>query len=863
MFEEDRGVQKGNVVKVYGRITVFPIMPARISRLYELAYNLWWSWHQEARELYSDLNPALWDTVGHSPVRFLSEVEPSVLEQAAHDAGYLARYDAVLASFDRYMHPRPDETWFARTYPELENHSIAYFSAEFGLHEALPIYSGGLGILSGDHCKEASDLGLPFIGVGFLYPQGYFRQRVNREGVQEAFYDKLHFSEAPAVPAVGPDGNEIMISVDLPGRKIQAKVWKLQIGRIPLYLMDTDVPPNTPADRELSARLYGGDRDMRISQEIVLGIGGVRALRALGISPSAWHLNEGHAAFLGLERCRELVSAGLNFREAREVVAANALFTTHTPVPAGNDTFSYDLIDKYFNSYWGQLGLTREQFLNVAREDHGWGPTYSMTVLALGLTGQHNGVSALHGDVSRRMWQFLWPGLDADEVPIESVTNGVHSPSWVSLEMDALFKRYLREDWAEHVDEQEMWDKVLNIPDAELWQVHMKRKTALIAYVRKCLREQHLRLGEGAHQIAEFDEMLDSEALLIGFARRFATYKRATLIFRDLPRLKNLLNDPERPVQLLFAGKAHPADQPGKALIEQVYHFSRSDAFRGKVAFLENYDIDMARYLVSGADVWLNTPIRPHEASGTSGQKAALNGLPNCSILDGWWAEGYNGNNGWAIGEEREYHDQNAQDEADSLSLYELLENEIVPSYFERSEDGLPHRWLAFMKEAIRTCAPAFSMRRMVKEYTKRFYVPEIQQSMQIEQKRYEQARVLAAWKNKVQQAWPSLELYVDARREGQLSLGEGIEVRAWVKAPKLTPGDLDVELVYGEEQNEHITVQHKLPMNYVLQELDGSYRYELRLQPTDSGSIAYGVRVLPTHPALASKHDMGLIRWA
>jgi len=851
-------------VKVYGRMTVFPIMPARISRLYELAYNLWWSWHQEARTLYSDLDPALWDAVGHSPVRLLSEVEPNLLEQAANDGSYLERYDSILAEFDRYMHPQPGETWFSRTYPEQTNHSVAYFSAEFGLHEALPIYSGGLGILSGDHCKEASDLDLPFVAVGFLYPQGYFRQLITRDGVQEAFYDKLHFSEAPVIPATAPDGSEVMISVDLPGRKIHAKVWKLQTGRIALYLMDTDVPPNAPADRELSARLYGGDRDMRISQEIVLGIGGVRALRALGITPAAWHLNEGHAAFLNLERARELISNGLNFREAREIVAANSIFTTHTPVPAGNDAFSYDLIDKYFSAYWGQLGLTRDQFMNVAREDHGWGPTYSMTVLALRLTGQHNGVSALHGDVSRKMWQFLWPGVDADEVPIDSVTNGIHSPSWIAPEMDALFKRYVSKDWAEHVDEQKMWDTGIHeIPDAALWQVHMQRKEALIAYARKRLSDHHLRLGEGLHQMAEFGDMLDPEALIIGFARRFATYKRATLLFRNLPRLTKLLNDPARPVQVIFAGKAHPADQPGKTLIEQVYHFSRGDAFRGKVAFLENYDIDMARYLVSGTDIWLNTPIRPHEASGTSGQKAALNGLPNCSILDGWWDEGYNGKNGWAIGEEREYHDQNAQDEADSISLYELLENEIIPTYFDRDEDGLPRRWLALMKEAIRTCAPAFSMRRMVKEYTTRFYVPAVQQGLDIEQKRYEKARVLAAWKSRIAQAWPGLELYVDGRRDGQLSLGEGIMVNAWVKAPKLTTEDLNVELVYGETKNELVGIPRKLSMNYTRQEADGSYRYELRLQPEESGSIAYGVRVLPTHPALADKHELGLICWA
>src|SRR5256886_709989 len=759
-------------------MTVFPIMPSRISRLYELAYNLWWSWHPEARALYRKLDPDLWEHVGHNPVHFLSELNPQLLEQAANDRVYLQRYDTILSNFNVYMHPAAHETWFSRTYPELSDSVIAYFSAECGLHEALPIYSGGLGILSGDHCKEASDLGLPFVGVGFLYPQGYFRQSITREGVQEAAYDKLHFSEAPAIPACDANGNEIMITVELPGRHIHAKVWKVQVGRIPLYLMDTDVAPNAPPDRELSARLYGGDREMRISQEIVLGIGGVRALRALGISPAAWHLNEGHAAFLNLERCRELVAAGLSFNQAREAVAANSLFTTHTPVPAGNDTFSYDLVDKYFGSYWGQLRLTRGQFMEVAREDHGWGPTYGMTVLALRLTEQHNGVSELHGAVSRKMWQFLWPGIDAEEVPIEYITNGVHTPSWISEEMNALFKRYLSEDWQERVDDAELWNHLSDIPDEELCKTHLQRKEALIDFTRRHLKGHHLCLGEGAVQITEFEHMLDSHALLIGFARRFATYKRATLIFRDPERLHRLLNNPEHPVQIIFAGKAHPADEPGKALTEQVYRFSRSDAFRGKVIFLENYDIDMARYLVSGTDLWLNNPIRPHEASGTSGQKAALNGQPTCRILAGWGAEGFNGKNGWAIGEEREYHDPNVQDEADSLSLYSIIEEEIVPTYYDRGDDGIPHAWIAFMKEAIRTCAPIFSMRRMVKEYTKCFYVPEIQQSIEIEKKHYAEARILASWKDKVKQAWPELQLYVEGQREGHLSLGQGIDER-------------------------------------------------------------------------------------
>lgn len=849
-------------MKIYGRMTVFPIMPARISRLYELAYNLWWSWHPEARALYRTLDPQVWEEVGHNPVRFLSVVDPHYLEQAAENHDYLQQYDSVISDFDHYMHPRSDETWFGRVYPEYSDQVIAYFSAEFGLHESLPIYSGGLGILSGDHCKEASDLGLPLVGVGFLYPQGYFTQRITRDGVQEAFYEKLQFSEAPAVPATAPDGSEIMISVDLPGRRLYAKIWKLQVGRISLYLMDTDVAPNAPNDRELSARLYAGDREMRIAQEIVLGIGGVRALRALNISPSAWHLNEGHAAFLSLERCRELVDEGMTFNEAREIVRANSLFTTHTPVPAGNDTFNYDLVDRYLGPYWSQLGLNRDQFMEIAREDHGWGPTYGMTVLALRLTGLHNGVSKLHGAVSRKMWQFLWPGLDVSEVPISYVTNGIHSPSWIAPEINALYARYIG-DWGRYVDDQEFWDSnIHNLPDDELWQTHQIRKQALIDYARHRLKQQHLRLGEGALQIEEFESMLDSNALIIGFARRFATYKRATLLFRNIERLQRILSDPKRPVQIIFAGKAHPADEPGKALIEQIYRLSRG-ALKGKIILLENYDIDMARYLVSGADVWLNNPIRPYEASGTSGQKAALNGLPNCSILDGWWAEAYNGKNGWAIGEEREYADQNVQAEADSISLYRLLEEEIVPTFFERDKYGVSHTWLGYMKEAIRTCAPEYSMRRMVKEYTTRFYVPEIERGKQMEQDHYAQMRALAEWKERIRQKWDSLELYVDGRRDGQLSLGEGIDVRAWVRSDGLTPDDLRVELVYGEVQDDSVLPQHTLPMTYTKRELDGSYRYDIHLAPEMTGSLAYNVRAVPVHAGLKEKYEMELIRWA
>jgi starch phosphorylase len=849
-------------LKILGRMAVFPVIPAPISRLHELAYNLWWSWNAEAQRLYQTIDVDLWQRSGHNPVRLLREVAPERLQALAEDRAFLEQYNSVLQTFDAYM--KAEQTWFAQTHPELRSQTMAYFSMEFGLHESLPIYSGGLGILSGDHCKEASDLGLPLVGVGFLYPQGYFSQRINVDGVQEATYNKLRFSEVSATPALTPDGAEVVISVDLPGRKVYAKVWKIAVGRIPLYLMDTDVEPNAPNDRVLAAHLYGGDHEMRISQEIVLGIGGVRALRALGLKPALWHMNEGHAAFLGLERIRELVAEeGLGFAEAREAVAANAVFTTHTPVPAGNDAFGLDLIDRFFSNYWGQLGLSRDEFISLARQDQSWGPSFSMTVLALHLSNQHNGVSALHGAVSRRMWQFLWPGVDVDEVPISSITNGVHTSTWLAPALETLYDRYLGSAWHEHLDQPQTWELINNVPDQELWQTHQRLKTELIAYVRERVKQHRLRLGEGALQIEEAATLLDPEAFTIGFARRFATYKRATLIFRDLERIRRLLQSASRPVQIIFAGKAHPADEPGKALIQQVYRLSRQPGFAGRIVFLEDYDIDMARKLVSGVDLWLNNPIRPYEASGTSGQKASLNGVPNCSILDGWWVEGYTGKNGWAFGEQREYQNAELQAEADALALYAVLEQEIIPLFFERDDQGIPTRWLRVMKEAICTIAPQFSMRRMVKEYTGRFYVPGELQGQRVAQNHYALARSLAAWKKQVIQNWPEVGLWATGPTEGQIAIGQSIDVTAYARLANLRPEDVAIEVVYGHDEDGHISGAIYQRMEQDGQESDGSYRYRAHILPQHGGSFVYGVRLLPAHPALLDRHEMGLVRWA
>ncbi len=802
-------------MKILGRLAVFPTIPQRIGRLHELAYNLWWAWNPDAQILYSTIDPVLWQRTEHNAVRLLAEAAPERLNALADDADYLARYDLVLSEFDRYM--AAEETWYIRTFPGQQETVIAYFSAEFGLHESLPIYSGGLGILSGDHCKEASDLGLPFVGVGFLYPQGYFRQRINREGDQEALYEKLHFSQVAAVPATDQSGREIMISVLLPGRMVYAKVWRVQVGRVPLYLMDTDVEPNAPTDRTLSARLYGGDHEMRIAQEIMLGIGGVRALRALGIDAKVWHMNEGHAAFLQLERCRELIN-GLDvpFDVAQEIAAANAIFTTHTPVAAGNDAFDYGLVDTYLSQFWPELRLDRDAFHALGYQQTEWGPRFSMTVLALRLSALHNGVSRLHGEVSRRMWHFLWPEIELDEVPIGSITNGVHTATWLAPRLDVLYRRYLGNHWYAKLDESSMWTCVGDIPDGELWETHRELKADLITYARERVALQRIRLGESVAAVEAAARLLDPQALTIGFARRFATYKRATLLFSDPARLQRLLSNPKRPVQIIFAGKAHPADKPGQDFIKQVYDFSRRPEFEGKVVFLEDYDMDMARHLASGCDIWLNSPIRPHEASGTSGQKASLNGLPNCSILDGWWVEGWNGSNGWAFGEPREYQSDQTRDEADSKSLYDTLEQTVVPLYFEDGLDGIPHNWVSVMKQAIQSVAPLFSMRRMVKNYVTELYMPARKRGQIIDADGYVLAKKLAAWKREVRAKWDNISVEVSGPREGQLAVGQPISVQAVLRLGELKPTDVRVELVVARDEDSIICDRQVLEMRSV-----------------------------------------------
>ncbi len=711
---------------------VIPIassLPKRIERLNDLAYNLWWSWNPEAINVFSKIHPVLWDSVSHNPVAFLQQVSRTLLNRVANDKQYLDLYDRVVNNFDSYMGEK--ETWFVKNYPEVTaGQSIAYFSFEFGLHESIPAYAGGLGILAGDHLKESSDMGIPLEAIGFIYNQGYFVQKITEDGWQETSNFYLDFNKLPMIPILDEKDKPILISVQLPGREIKARIWQIQVGRVPLYLLDTNISENSSFDQQLTAKLYTSDLETRISQEILLGMGGVRVMRALGYNPTVWHMNEGHSAFLSVERCAELVRQGKTFEEAKEIVRKGNVFTTHTPVPAGNDKFPVWLVEKYFSQIWPDLGLTREQFIDLAKEASPYGDQFTMPILALRLSERCNAVSELHGQVSRNMWHFLWPDRKVEEVPITHITNGVHTFSWLSRRMGILFDEYLGTEWRLDPSNPKVWEKVDSIPDAELWAVKRHQKRKLMRFINDKARAQWLTGEVHPVQTIAAGVLLDADALTIGFARRFPTYKRGYLILRDYERLLRIINNVDAPVQIIFSGKAHPADEPGKLIVQQLYRAIKDHRTGGRMVFVENYDMDIARHLVQGVDVWLNTPRRPMEASGTSGMKAAMNGCLNFSVLDGWWHEGYNGKNGWAIGDDKTYESDEKQDEMDALSLYETLEDQIVPIYYSnRSENGVPTTWMSWVKEAIRTLSPQFSTRRMVGDYVREMYIPAIRES--------------------------------------------------------------------------------------------------------------------------------------
>jgi len=707
------------------RYSTLSPLPERIARLEELALDLWWSWHLEARIVFRRLDYQLWRATAHNPARMLWLIPREKLEAAATDPEFLARYDKAIAALDDARAAR--NTWWSHRFPHLNGQIIAYFSAEFALHQSLPIYAGGLGVLAGDHCKEASDLGVPLIGVGFMYPQGYFHQRLSAEGWQEESYEKINWADAPIEPALTPDGRPCVTAVPLGDRSVLVAVWRVRVGRVKLYLLDTDLEENAPWDRDLSARLYGGDRETRIQQEIILGIGGVRTLRALGVEPAVFHLNEGHAGFVVLQRIRDLIEHGATFDAAVDEIRRTTIFTTHTPVPAGHDAFPFHLVETHLAGAWGTLGSNRERFLALGAYDNGSGSQFNMTALAIRSAGSTNAVSQLHGEVTRAMFAPMWPDLPEAQRPVSAVTNGVHVPTWIASELSDLFSKYLGNDWLERHDDPGLWEGVLTIPDHELWTVRQALRRYLFTFVRDRARRRWVDEHVGIPRVVAAGTLLDPDALTIGFARRFTGYKRPELVFHDPERLARILNATGRPVQIIFAGKSHPADDIGKHHLQHVYRHALEPMFGGRVAFVDDYDLHVAHFLVQGCDVWLNNPRKPLEASGTSGMKAAINGVPHLSIGDGWWAEGFTGANGWVIDGGVGGDNYDAIDAGDADALYRLLEEEVVPAFYDRDESQVPRRWIATVKQAIITVAPRFSARRMVKDYTERMYAPALE----------------------------------------------------------------------------------------------------------------------------------------
>ena len=703
-------------------------LPERISGLWQLAFNLWWTWHPQAREVFRRLDYPLWRLTSHNPVRMLQTMPYQRLKQAAREPAFVALYDAVIEAMGRDLTAK--KSWWARSHANLSNRPIAYFSAEFALNQSLPIYAGGLGVLAGDHCKEASDLGLPLIGVGFMYPQGYFHQKMSAEGWQEELYEQLDWDHAPVERVVTKEGNPFTVSVPLANRAVHVSVWCVRLGRAKIYLLDTSVDENAPADRELSARLYGGDRETRLQQEIILGIGGVRALRALGYEPIVWHLNEGHTAFATIERIKDLLEGGEGFDAALDRVRRSTVFTTHTPVAAGHDVFPVDLVKSYLAGWWWSVGPQCDEFLRLGQCDTGHGSMFNMTALAIRSAGTTNGVSEVHGRVTRAMWPGLWPGVPEGERPVRSVTNGIHVPTWIAPDMANLFARYLGAIWKEQHDRADFWDGISFIADEELWAVREALRSYLIAFVRERIRQLWTQKQATVAHVVATGTLLDPAALTIGFARRFTDYKRPELIFHNPERLARILTAFRRPVQIIFAGKAHPLDHSGKGHLRNTFSRALDPAFGGRIAFVEDYDLHVAHFLVQGCDVWLNTPRKPFEASGTSGMKASINGVLHLSTGDGWWAEGHTGSNGWVIDGGVASDDPAAVDAADAGALYRLLEEEIVPTFYDRDGGRVPRRWLQMVKEAIRTTMPRFSARRMVKQYVEQAYAPAAEQQL-------------------------------------------------------------------------------------------------------------------------------------
>lgn len=845
------------------KFLVIPKLPEKLRPLLEIAHNMWWSWNPEAVALFQMVDRNLWEETRHNPVKMLGMISEERLKKLEDDDVVIAHMERVKEDLDEYM---AHTTWYQRVHGGKLEGRIAYFSAEYGLHECLSLYSGGLGILAGDLLKSSSDLGLPIVGVGLLYRYGYFHQYLNREGMQAESYEPSDFHNMPIRLVRNEENDPVRIEVDFPGRKVFAHIWRVQVGRIPLFLLDADIEENDSADREVTFQLYGGDRDMRIRQEIFLGIGGMRALKVLEMEPTVCHMNEGHSAFMALERIADLMKKeGLSFEEARIAVVSSNIFTTHTPVSSGIDVFARDMIEFYFSDYVRNLGITVDELMALGRQDpHNRNEPLSMAVLALKLSTMANGVSRLHGRTSRKMWQYLWPNVPVDEVPIKHVTNGVHTQSWFSDEIARLYDRYLGPRWLEDPTNREIWERVSKIPDSELWRAKERLRERLVTFARKKLKEQLIRRGAHKSLIDEASSVLDPDALTMGFARRFAAYKRATLIFKDPERLAKILNDPERPVQILLAGKAHPRDQQGKNMIRHIIHIAKREEFRKRVVFIEDYDIEVARNMVQGVDVWLNTPRRPLEASGTSGMKVPVNGGINLSTLDGWWDEAYKGTNGWAIGSGEEYADHEYQDHVESLALYDLLEKEVVPLFYRRGDDGLPRQWIEMAKESIRTCCSYYNTTRMVEEYIDSFYLPALLRWNMLSCNNMGEAKALAKWKKFLSEHWNEISIVeVKTSADSECEAGDELEIKAKIHLGAIKPQDIRAEIYQGVLNHHGEIIDGESTIMSLTENGGGNtYVYSAKLRCLRSGQHAFSVRVLPDRATLAHPFELGLIKW-
>ncbi|MBN1696289.1 MAG: alpha-glucan family phosphorylase [Spirochaetales bacterium] len=838
--------------------TVQPKIPDRLKPLDELAHNLWTTWNFDAVNLFIRLDYEAWIKSEQNPVKMLGLVSQERLEEMSQDDSYVTAFDRVYAKYRKYLE---GERW----YDGPAERMVAYFSMEYGLDISLPIYSGGLGVLAGDHMKSASDLGIPLVGIGLLYSRGYFKQFLNIDGFQQEVYPEYDWYAMPVRECVGKDGSPVKVSVDIGGSAVVAQLWEIKVGRNSIFLLDSNIPENTSENRAITSTLYGGGRETRIKQEILLGIGGIRALRTLGIKVVATHMNEGHSAFLVLERLRILIKEHrLSFEEAFQLVWATNIFTTHTPVPAGNERFNLDLMEKYFKGYIKDLGISWQSFIDMGRE----GPDnpnepFCLTVFALRLSAYNNGVSRLHGRISRKMWQNIWDGLPEDEIPIIHITNGIHPKTWLSPVMNDLVEKYFGPRFYDEPAYFDIWNRIERISDEELWRSHERRREELVAFVRERLRKQILEKGRRKSDIEQAYEALSPYYLTISFARRFSTYKRANLLMKDPERLMRLLSDSERPIQIIFAGKAHPDDIPGKELIKDIVHFSSDSRVRNKIVFLEDYELSIARYLISGSDIWLNTPRRPLEASGTSGMKAAMNGVLNVSVLDGWWDEAYEPEFGWAIGNGEEYDDHALNDEIESKALYDLLEREIIPLFYTRGRDNLPREWIKRMKASMKGIGKQFNSLRMLQDYTRNFYIPALENHGRFSAEKYRNSRELTRYIDKVRQHWKKLnikEIWSD--NDSHMTVGDSLLVKSRVELDVFTPEEITVQLYYGPLSSKgYITDAQKKEMQCI-KVTDQTADYSTEIINARTGRQGYCVRVLPKHPLLVHPYLPGYVKW-